>query len=165
MSRTNRILLVDDDRTCLRMLKKILTPLPDCEIDAFTSANIALEKALQADYDIVISDYMMPEMDGITFLKKYIKSQPRTSRIILSSYCTKESLYGAVNEAQVMRYIEKPCDEHALRAIISQVIKERVQVQPTAAARSSEMLGIIQNQEHIIEHQAKEIEKLKYSVA
>jgi len=163
MNRTNRILLVDDDRTCLRMLKKILAPMPDCEIDAFISASIALEKAIQADYDLVISDYMMPEMDGITFLKKYMKSQPRTSRIILSSYCTKESLYGAVNEAQVMRYIEKPCDEHALRAIIGQVLKERTHSQP--ASRSSEMLGIIQNQEQMIEHQAKEIEKLKRSVA
>lgn len=163
----NRIMLVDDDRTCLRMLKKILSPMPDCEIDAFTSANIALEKALQCDYDLVISDYMMPEMDGITFLKKYIKTQPRTSRLILSSYCIKESLYGAINEAQVTRYIEKPCDEHALRSIVSQVIEERQHLQPAAAAtsRNSEMLGIIQNQERIIEHQAREIDRLKRSVA
>jgi len=164
MNRTNRILLVDDDRTCLRMLKKILAPLQNCEIDAFTSANIALEKAIQAEYDIVISDYMMPEMDGITFLKKYMKSQPRTSRIILSSYCTKESLYGALNEAQVMRYVEKPCDEHALRSIIGQIIKERTNNQP-AISRASEMLSVIQSQEQIIAHQAKEIDKLKCSVA
>lgn len=164
MSRTFRIMLVDDDRTCLRMLKKILAPLPGCEIDAFTSANIALEKATQADYDIVISDYMMPEMDGVTFLKKYMRTQPRTSRIILSSYCNKEALYGAINEAQVVRYIEKPCDENALRTIISKVIEERsATAQP--AARSGEMLGIIQNQESIIAQQAKEIERLKYSAA
>jgi len=164
MNRITRILLVDDDRTCLRMLKKILAPMPDCEVDAFTSANIALEKAIQAEYDIVISDYMMPEMDGITFLKQYMKSQPRTSRIILSSYCTKEALYGAINEAQVLRYIEKPCNEHALRSIIGQVIKERTHAQPVAS-RSNEMLSIIQSQEHIIAHQAKEIDKLKCSVA
>ncbi len=163
MNRTHRILLVDDERPCLRMLKRILTPLPDCEIDAFTSAHIALEKSTQSDYDIVISDYMMPEMDGITFLKKFMQSQPRTSRIIVSSYCTKESLYGAVNEAQVIRYIEKPCDEHALRTIISQIFAERTQTQPTS--RASEMLGIIQNQEHMIENQAREIERLKRSVA
>ncbi len=164
MNRTTRILLVDDDRTCLRMLKKIFAPMQDCEIDAFTSANIALEKATQEKYDIVISDYMMPEMDGITFLKQYMKSQPRTSRIILSSYCTKESLYGAVNEAQVLRYIEKPCDEHALRSIIGQVMKERAHTQP-AVSRASEMLSMIQNQEQIIAHQAREIDRLKYSVA
>ncbi len=163
MNRTHQILLVDDDRTCLRMLKKMLGSIPNCEIDAFTSASSALEKSLQVDYDIVISDYMMPEMDGITFLKKFIKSQPRTSRIMLSSYCTKESLYGAVNEAQILRYIEKPCNEHALRAIISQVLKERVHHQPVS--RASEMLGIIQNQEHMIENQAKEIERLKRAVA
>jgi len=164
MNRSTRILLVDDDRTCLRMLKKILAPMPDCEIDAFTSANTALEKAIQAEYDIVVSDYMMPEMDGITFLKQYMKSQPRTSRIIISSYCTKEALYGAINEAQVLRYIEKPCNEHALRSIIGQVIKERTHTQP-ASSRSNEMLSIIQSQEHIIAHQAKEIDKLKCSVA
>jgi len=164
MSRTTRILLVDDDRTCLRMLKKILAPMQNCEIDTFTSANIALEKAIQAEYDIVISDYMMPEMDGITFLKKYMKSQPRTSRIILSSYCTKESLYGAVNEAQVMRYVEKPCDAHALRSIIGQVIKERAHVQPVVS-RTREMLSMIQSQEQVIAHQAKEIDRLKCSVA
>ncbi|PCI10751.1 MAG: hypothetical protein COB71_09310 [Thiotrichales bacterium] len=163
MNRTTRILLVNDDRTCLRMLKKILAPMQDCEVDAFTSANIALEKAIQAEYDIVISDYMMPEMDGITFLKQYMKSQPRTSRIILSSYCTKESLYGAVNEAQVLRYIEKPCNEHALRSIIGQVIKERTHTRPIS--RASEMLSMIQSQEQIISHQAREIDRLKYSVA
>lgn len=164
MNHTNQILLVDDDRTCLRMLKKILAPLLNCEIDAFTSAIAALEKSTQVDYDIVISDYMMPEMDGITFLKKHMASQPRTSRIILSSFCTKESLYGAVNEAQVIRYIEKPCDEIALQAIINQVIKERTQKQPRAS-RSSEMLTIIQSQEHMIEQQAQEIKRLKRSAA
>lgn len=164
MNRTTRIMLVDDDRTCLRMLKKILDSLPRCEIDTFTSANIAVEKATQADYDVVISDYMMPEMDGITFLKKYMRSQPRAARIILSSYCTKEALYGAINEAQVVRYIEKPCDENALRSIITKVIEERSEAsQPLS--RGSEMLGIIQNQESIIAHQAKEIERLKRSVA
>jgi len=163
MNRTHHILLVDDDRTCLRMLKNMLGSIPDCEVDAFTSATSALEKSLQVDYDIVISDYIMPEMDGITFLKKFIKSQPRTSRIMLSSYCTKESLYGAVNEAQILRYIEKPCNEHALRTIISQVLKERNHNQ--SVSRASEMLGIIQNQEHMIENQAREIERLRLAVA
>ena len=60
------------------------------------------------DTDLVISDYLMPEMDGITFLGKVRKIKPEIPRIILTGYADKENAIKAINEVGLFQYIEKP---------------------------------------------------------
>lgn len=154
----NSIMIVDDDKDMLDLLRRFLVGMGIHKIETFTSAEAALSRANTTIYDMIISDYRMPEMDGITFLKKFRHIQPRATRIIVSAICDKSTLYGAINEAQACRYIEKPCHADAFRAIVSEIMNERgIQVNDDI----SELLDVIRGLESIIDDQAKMIDELK----
>ena len=71
-----RILIVDDDEAILKALRRLLqlTPCTICDVsqkllvDLFSSPQEALEKARSTAYDLVLSDYRMPLMNGVQFL-------------------------------------------------------------------------------------------------
>jgi CheY-like chemotaxis protein len=65
-----RVLLVDDEPHLLELAKEYLEKMGDLEIITTDSTGAALKKLETDRYDIVVSDYQMPEMDGIEFLKR-----------------------------------------------------------------------------------------------
>lgn len=112
------IVLVDDEEMVLTSLSSFLTLETDYEIHTFTSAKEALEFIKENDTDIVVSDYLMPEMDGITFLGYVRQVKPEIPRIILTGYADKENAIKAINEVGLYQYIEKPWDNDDLLIIL-----------------------------------------------
>lgn len=100
-----KILLVDDETNVLRAISRLLR---DYEITALTSAEEALLIAKEIEFDLVISDFRMPGMNGVEFLIKFMKLQPDSIRIILTGYADLKSAQTAINEARVYRFINKP---------------------------------------------------------
>ena len=92
------IVLVDDEEMVLTSLRSILALETDYGVKTFTSAAEALEFINSQDVDLVLSDYLMPEMDGITFLAKVREIKPEIPRIILTGYADKENAIKAINE-------------------------------------------------------------------
>ena len=64
--------------------------------------------------DLVISDFMMPEMNGLEFLTEAKKLHPEVSMILLTGYADKENAIKAINEIGLYKYIEKPWDNDDL---------------------------------------------------
>jgi response regulator RpfG family c-di-GMP phosphodiesterase len=87
-----------------------------------TSAIKALEQAKQISYDVVISDYKMPEMDGLHFLEAFSEIQPDAARILLSGNADKDALVSAINFSNIYGYISKPWHEYILRNTLAQAI-------------------------------------------
>ena len=89
----NRILIVDDDESILKSLRRLLTMTPctagdvtfKLTVDIFSSPMDALEKAQGTPYDLVMSDYRMPVMNGVQFLKAFRAIQPDAARLILGA--------------------------------------------------------------------------------
>ena len=100
-----KILLVDDESNVLRSISRLLR---DYDITALTSPEEALLLAKQEEFDLVISDFRMPIMDGVAFLIKFMEIQPHSIRMILTGYADLESAQMAINEARVYRFINKP---------------------------------------------------------
>jgi len=100
-----KILLVDDEPNVLRALARLLK-----QYDLFTalSADEALLLAGEHAFDLVISDYRMPGMDGIDFLILFKRMQPDAIRIVLTGFADLEGAQHAINEAEVFRFINKP---------------------------------------------------------
>jgi len=112
------IVLVDDEEIVLTSLKSFLMLETEYEHVSFTSANKALKYIEENEIDLVISDYLMPEMDGISLLAKVRELQPEVPRIILTGYADKENAIKAINEVGLFQYIEKPWDNNDLLLII-----------------------------------------------
>jgi DNA-binding NtrC family response regulator len=112
------IVLVDDEEMVLKSLNSFLNLETEYNVFTFTSAREALTYIKNNDVDLVISDYLMPEMDGITFLGKVKAVKPEVPRIILTGYADKENAIKAINDVGLFHYIEKPWDNNDLLIII-----------------------------------------------
>lgn len=129
----NRILLVDDEPSILKSLRRVLSLVP-CTYDNVTfklqvemaaSGTEAIEKLRYTAFDLIVSDYRMPEMDGVTFLKQARTIQPDAARIILSGYADLNSVLSAINEAQIVRFLSKPWNDYELVSAIGQALAYR----------------------------------------
>ncbi|HRP95354.1 MAG TPA: response regulator [Rhodocyclaceae bacterium] len=130
---SHRILLVDDEPGVLNALRRLLMLTPCAfngqrfrlQVDTFGDPAAALRAAGHTAYELVISDYRMPGMDGVQLLKGVRELQPRAVRFILSGYADLEALIGAINEAQISRFIGKPWNDYELVAAIAQGLAYR----------------------------------------
>ena len=77
------------------------------------------------DVDVVISDHLMPSMDGLTFLKMIKNLYPDTIRIILTGHADLQMAIEAINEGQVFRFLTKPCQVAELASAITDGLSQR----------------------------------------
>jgi DNA-binding NtrC family response regulator len=109
----HRILLVDDDSSVIHALERLLVrsvAADKLSVETYTDPLQALARAQEAVFDVVISDYRMPTLDGVSFLKRWRALQPDSVRLILSANTDFETLLQAINEAGIWRFLPKPWD-------------------------------------------------------
>jgi len=122
------ILLVDDEEMILTSIKAFFAIDSDYDLLTYTSPLKAL-RDLETEIksiDLVISDYLMPEMDGITFLAKMKERYPLVPRILLTGYADKENAIKAINNVGLYQYIEKPWNNDDLRLIIRNGLEKTI---------------------------------------
>jgi DNA-binding NtrC family response regulator len=136
-----RILLVDDDPSVLSALRRALrNGMADVEVEVFEEPALALARARESGFDLVISDYRMPSMDGVAFLNKFRKIQPTCPRMILSAQADFNALVEAINSARIVRFISKPWDNAHLIACaeaalaLHERVREQVRVKAERAS-------------------------------
>lgn len=111
-------MLVDDEVMVALSLRSFLELETSYRVLMFTSPAAALDALASEHIDVVIADFMMPEMDGITFLRRARELRPLTTRILLTGYADKDNAIRAINEAGLYYYIEKPWDNEHLKVIV-----------------------------------------------
>ncbi len=115
------ILLVDDEEDNLALLYRTLRG--SYNLERTTSPLKALEILDEKDFELVISDHKMPEMDGVEFLKRVQISHPSTMRILLTAYSDANILIDAINYAKIYRYVKKPFNPDELQLIVSAALE------------------------------------------
>jgi len=103
-----KVLLLDDDVNILRSYQRVMRN--KYELLTFESAQEAID-AFQTEgpFAVVVSDYRMPEMDGVEFLAVVKKISPDSVRIMLSGQADKDVAVEAVNQGNIFRFLNKPC--------------------------------------------------------
>jgi len=120
----NKILIIDDDIEICRSFsewlkdKKYLT-------EFVTKGTEGLEKIKQEDYDVIILDIKMPDIDGIEVLRQAKEIVPDIPIIILTGYASTESAVEAVRYG-AYDYISKPANMHKLDIIIRRAIQQKI---------------------------------------
>lgn len=123
--RTPIIVIVDDEEMVLTSLRSFLTLETDYEVKTFSAPAAALGEIREHTVDLIISDYLMPEMNGIAFLYEAKKLQPYATRVLLTGYADKENAIKAINEVGLYQYIEKPWQNDELKLIIDNGLERR----------------------------------------
>ena len=111
------LLLVDDEVQVLESLKRALRS-EGYLIYTAESGRDGLEILKNNDIGVVLSDLMMPEMDGIAFLEEVRHLKPDTIRIMLTASNSFENPSGAINRANVFGYLIKPWQTADLKAFL-----------------------------------------------
>ena len=82
-----RVFIVDDNEDLLESLEMVLeSRLPGITIETFTQARLALERAAKESPSLVVTDYFMPDMDGVEFAEKLLAKRPDLPVMMMSAY-------------------------------------------------------------------------------
>lgn len=113
-----RILLVDDEVNVLRALERTFL---DEEYEVLTAPSGSEGLSILQDVSpvqVVVSDYRMPQMNGVDFLREVRRRWPDTVRIVLSGYADTAVVISAINEGEIYKFIAKPWNDDELRIAI-----------------------------------------------
>ncbi len=123
MTDTGTILFIDDEVNVLRALDRVFID-DDYEILTAGSGEDGLVVLKEnPDIKVVVSDYRMPGLNGVEFLRAVCQIRPDTVRIVLSGYADTEAVVSAINEGQIFRFVPKPWNDEELRATIANAIE------------------------------------------
>ncbi|MBO5738637.1 response regulator [bacterium] len=111
---TGKIVVVDDEKMVTSAFATLLKVEGFNDVHFFNNPEEALTFLKENTPDLIISDFIMPEMNGLEFLSEVKKLHPEVSRILLTGYADKENAIRAINEVGLYRYIEKPWDNDDL---------------------------------------------------
>lgn len=101
-----RVLLVDDDTMVLAILEAQLKPTCDCV--AVSDGRLALEKLAQQEFDVIVSDQVMPYMTGDQLLAQVAQTWLQVERLLITGYADLNSVIKAVNTGKICHYLAKP---------------------------------------------------------
>ena len=114
-----RTLLIDDDEF-VRDSIRLMFEARNCPLSTVQSAEEAIEVLRGQDYDIVITDYKLPGMDGMELCRRLCKTHPHLRKILITAYGS-PALAGAARSIGIHELIEKPITSEALVASLSRL--------------------------------------------
>lgn len=116
-----KILLVDDSRTMRNIQRNVLADLGYTDIIEAADGRDALSKAKATPPDLILLDWNMPNMDGMSFLKAYRPTSPKTPIIMVTTEAEKTRILEAI-KAGVNNYVVKPFAPETLSQRIGETL-------------------------------------------
>jgi HD-like signal output (HDOD) protein len=118
------LLFVDDESRVLQGLQRQLRVMRDeWQMSFVESGPKALEFLAATPVDVLVTDMMMPGMDGAQLLTEVMKRYPDTVRLVLSGHADREAVLRLVGPAH--QYLSKPCNPEELRTAIARALAMR----------------------------------------
>jgi len=148
----NRILVVDDDALILQALSRILQAEGYeviCHLDP-------LKAVQERDFTVVISDFMMPQMNGVELLSQLRKNVPAAVRVLLTAAGDFKVASDAINRGEVYRILSKPWSMADLTSCVKQAVEHSRLVEENGAlsreigAKNQELMRINKNLESLV---------------
>jgi|GEM_PF-1665224 len=127
------LVFVDDDLLVLESIRANLRKSSlCCETHTFFRPEEALDFLKEHSVDAVISDEVMPEMLGTTFLEEVQRIDPTVSLILLTGQASVSSVKKAVSDIGVYMFIEKPCAPTRMEQVLHLAVRHTAQRRSTA---------------------------------
>ena len=118
-----KTLLVDDDEF-IRDSLKIAFRAKDCAMRVAETAEEGLEAIREEKFDIIISDYRLPGMNGLDFIRQTAFIQPRAARFLITAY-RDDHIFDDALRTGIDEFIEKPFEVKALVNLLAFALKRQ----------------------------------------
>jgi DNA-binding NtrC family response regulator len=119
------VLIVDDEPDVLVILDDLLrSHLVDPKVDTASSGTAALALITSHDYDVVISDVLIPDMDGFSLTGKISAVRPNTRTVLVTAHGDRDVGVKAMNSG-AYAFVTKPIDREYLMAWVRRAIHMR----------------------------------------
>lgn len=122
MSGKLRVMVVDDEPIVGKRLGPALTKM-GCSIESFVDPAAALARLAQCEFDVVVTDIRMDQVDGIGVLERVRALWPRTKVIMITGYATLEVAHEALAKG-AFDFIAKPFKPADLREVVARAAQE-----------------------------------------
>src|ERR1035437_917049 len=123
-----RILLVDDDERQRTVLAAMLAD-SHFETQVAADGQEALERLTTFSADVIVSDLVMPRMDGFELLKHLQEHGDLTPAIVLTGFGSIEKALAAVHDLKAFWYLEKPVEPRAFKTLLERAIRYKRSLQ------------------------------------
>lgn len=118
-----RLLLVDDEPGIVKALSRVFR-LENYDVLTAGSGEDGLRLLAENTVHLVISDFLMPGMDGARFLREVKSRSPDTIRIMLTGHANTDAVMGAINDGAVYKFILKPWNDDDLRITVALALEQ-----------------------------------------
>ena len=122
VSAKKKLLWIDDEPNILKSYQRALRG-EAYEVLVASTADEAMKLMSAHAFQLVISDFRMPGLNGLDVLKKVKEQDPKAVRVILSGYADESAIEMALKEGEVMKYLLKPIDNKNVRDEIDALFK------------------------------------------
>lgn len=125
VQKTMKILIVDDFPTMRRIIKNLLKDLGFENVDEAEDGAMGLEKLRNGNFDFVVSDWNMPNLDGLEMLKA-IRADPNLSKLpvlMVTAEAKKENIIAAA-QAGANGYVVKPFTAATLEEKLNKIFEK-----------------------------------------
>ncbi|HEY0840132.1 MAG TPA: sigma-54 dependent transcriptional regulator [Vulgatibacter sp.] len=129
-----RILIADDEVASREALGELLTRWGHA-VEEAGDGNQALKRAIESHPDVIVTDLVMPRMDGLWLLRALREELPHVPVILLTGRGTIDAAVEAIREG-AYDFLEKPIDGHRLRLVIERALEKQATLQQVASLRS-----------------------------
>ena len=118
-----RILIVDDEESTRELFAELLIRW-GYEVEQTSDGHGALKIAADSHPDVIISDLVMPKLDGLALVRALREEQPETPVVIITGKGTIDAAVEAVREG-VFDFVEKPLDPARLKVILQRALEKK----------------------------------------
>ena len=156
------LLIVDDEQNVINSLERELRDEGYC-IFSTNSAEEGFDLLKQMDIGVVLSDQMMPGMDGITFLKHLKEQKPDMVRILLTGHGSLDSAMTAINNSQIYSYLTKPWSSAVLKETVARafdhhnLVMENKRLQKLTKKQNDDLNRFNANLENMVNKRTKQL--------
>lgn len=119
-----RILVIDDQQHILNIIKEFLL-ISKHTVDLAEDGKIGLKLARENVYDLVITDVVMPERDGLEVIMGLKQLSPHVRIIVMSGGAARLDIHSLLKTARALgadRVLEKPLDFAKLQAVVNELL-------------------------------------------
>ncbi len=158
-----KVLFVDDEPNVLRALERLFLDEEYTLLRADSGEEGLRLLQENEPVPLVVSDYRMPGMSGVEFLKTVYERWPETVRIVLSGYADTATIVEAINEGHIYKFIPKPWNDDELRITIAKAVevyflrRENIHLAEELCQMNEQLLGLNEELEQRVRARTSEV--------